>query len=414
MKKKLYNFFVLLVFATAGAEAQTAGYHYQAPVIGNPADEFYNIVLTPEINAHVKTDYSDLRIVNDSGKWVPHLVRIPNNEIVKDAVTRHRKILKKAGTKVLTEIITEGNGKEISNLVFTLKNAVTERYCTLTGSDDLKSWFIINDSIRIITVKRDGGDISDFELRFPPVSYKYFKISINNNGKEPLNIIHAGTIGVSETPGRFRHYPAVNNPTCTLFQKDSAKISFIRVEQSAPFHFETIALKLSGVKYYNRMADLYFPVSVHHSFSNPGRLVQSFTVSNNSTLQFRVPVSNAKTFYILIRNEDNLPLKVDDVKTLFDYRVATVYLERSNNYKLLLDNAGETAANYDLSLEDIPLRDSISQTTIGNITALPTTAGQVQPQDNSPKIIWLTIGLAAIALGFFTYRLLTDMSRSKS
>ena len=94
MKKKLFNlllFFLMLQFV----DGQTMGYHYQSAIDSIKDDGFYNIVLTPAINAHLKTDYSDLRIVNDSGKWVPHLLRAPNTEYTNDAVLWDLKIIKK-------------------------------------------------------------------------------------------------------------------------------------------------------------------------------------------------------------------------------------------------------------------------------------------------------------------------------
>lgn len=416
MKKKICKYFALFMLTAFNADAQTAGFHYRAPIDVVTADGFYNIVLTPQINAHLKTGYSDLRIVNDSGKWVPHLLRYLNGEYKDGNGYSDLKIVKIESNPVATDIIAAGIDAPLVSMAVFLKNTEAERYCTLSGSDDQQKWFVINDSIFIKPGrKKEEYNGSDFILEFPPSKYSYYKIHIANNGKDPYNILSVSGLEPERIKPATPYYQSpIENPSPAITQKDSAGISFIKVEQGAAYHFETIVLKLSGIKYFNRNAELYIPSSSSHSFSNPGQLVRSFTVSNNSNLQFPLPVSNAKTFYILIHNDDNLSLKAEEVKTYCNYRVATVYLEKTKQYQLLLDNAVAVSANYDLALKDIPAKDSLPLATIGNIAAIPEPAAATIAKDNSQQLIWLVIGLAALVLGFFTYRLVTDMNKSKS
>jgi hypothetical protein len=412
MKKKMCKIFVLLMMAGLHANAQTVGYRYDAKIASVDSSGFYNIVLTPELNGYLTADYRDLRVVNDSGKWVPHLVRTLNDEITRDAITWQRKIISNTTTASATEVIVEGSSTDISNISFALKNAVTDRYCTLTGSDDRNAWFVINDSIKIIATTTKGSNRSSFELLFPPVNYKYFKIKIYNYDKAPLNILGASSAGlVDEVNEQFKYFADIENPATSFIQKDSNKISYIKVVQSAACHFEKIALKLTGVKYYNRTAEVYIPNAANHSFSNPGQLIASFTVSNNSTLQLSLPVSNAKTFYILIHNDDNLSLKAAEIKTYIKYRVLSVYLEKSKQYRLLLSNEQATAAHYDLQLNNISIRQNLPIVNVGAVSAIPQAAVGKTSKDHSTQLIWLSIGVAAIVLAFFTYRLVADMNK---
>ena len=414
MKKKLDKLIVLFLLGSLSAAAQTAGYNYEAPITAVDSSGFYNIVLTPEMNAHLKADYSDLRIVNDSGKWVPHLVRNLNTEFTDDFVVWDLKTVKKENSSKATELIVSGKDSITSNLVLYLGNTAAERFCSLSGSNDLNSWFTINDSILINPASDSKKTETFFDINFPPCNYKFFRLQINNRDKEPYNITHVGTRGVVSAAAKFGRYPLVENPACVISQKDSSKISIIKVEQAAAYHFETVSVKISGVKYFKREAYLFIPISLNHSFNNPGQLTGNFTLSNNSTLQFRFPLNKVKTFYIIIHNDDNLPLKVEEVKTFTNYRVATVYLEKSKQYKLLLDNAATTAPQYDLNIKDISEEEIVPSATVGKIVSIQKPAAIEQLKDNPQKIIWIVITLAAVVLGFFTYRLITDMNKSKS
>lgn len=414
MKKKLYNLIVFLFLCQLQVAAQTTGFNYEASIKPVDSSGFYNIVLTPELNAHLKTDYSDLRIVNDLGKWVPHLVRQPNTEMSGSSVLFIKEIIKIENSINATTIIIKGQNDSISNLLLNIKNASAKRYCSLSGSDDQSKWFVINDSIEVVPEMQDNNIKSRLTLLFPWVNYKYYKVVINNNGKQPLNIIDAATRGTINLPGKYFHFTPIENPRVKISQLDSSNYSFIKVEQAAPYHFAQLSIRVSGMKYFNRNAKLYIPTSIHHSFVNPGSFISDLNISNNSTLQFNVPLSKAKTFYIIILNNDNLPLRIDEVKTLTGYHIATVYLEKSKQYKLLLDNPGSMAPNYDLSIKDIPSREKIPSITFNNIVVLAKPELAKKQDDNSKKLIWLAIALAAIILTFFTYRLVTDMNKSKS
>lgn len=76
MRKKTINILLLLLISTC-THAQTQGYKYSATLDTVSTAGFYNIALSPMLTAHLKTDLSDIRVINEEGKWVPHVVRIP-------------------------------------------------------------------------------------------------------------------------------------------------------------------------------------------------------------------------------------------------------------------------------------------------------------------------------------------------
>jgi len=415
MKKKLHRLLVFFLLCQLNAAAQTEGYNYEAAIKPVDSSGFYNIVLTPELNAHLKTDYSDLRILNDTGKWVPHLVGFPAKGSCNLPFEWDLKIIKNETINNITHVVIEGHDKNVRDLVLIIKNSLAERYCTLTGSDDMDSWFIINDSIKIVTEEdRIERNAIKFTLRFPLVSYKFFKVSINNNGKDGFKILKARSTAIKDLSSEHFYIPLVENPAVNLSQKDSNNFSFVRIEQANAYHFNKVDINVSGVKYFNRKARLYIPTSVNHSFSAPGAFVADLSISNNSTLEFNISPSKAKTFYIIIQNDDNLPLKVDKVKTFSDHGVATVYLEKGKQYKLILDNPAASAPNYDLSINDISSREKLPAATFSSIIALPRQGLVRTQQSNSKNLIWIVIALAAAVLAFFTYRLITDMNKSKT
>jgi hypothetical protein len=408
MKKKQGSLWLMFVMAAGCATAQTAGYHYKAAI--NPVKEsgLYNIVFTPAVTAHLKTDYSDLRIVNDAGKWVPHLLRTINIEKSADKILLMLPFVKKENATNNTELIITSHSS-ISNVFLKMKNTAAERYGTLTGSDDAKNWFVINDSILIKPSKMDDENEAGLNIYFPQSNYSYYKIIINNKGKSPFNILGVQTTGLANNTSLHK---SVVNPDVAIFQQDSGKYSYVRVTQSAAYHFDEIQLKISGVKYFYRNVELYIPSSANHSILNPGQWQQSFIISNNSTLQYKIPLVNATVFYLVISNQDNLPLKIEAVKTFNSYHTATAYLEKEKKYELMLGNTAASAPSYDLQQLNISTATSLPEATFGNIVAIN------QPFENGQKedckwMVWLAIATAGLVLCFFTYKLVKDMNKEK-
>jgi len=413
MKKKLASLLFFCNITALPALAQVAGWHYQAAIDSIKNAGFHNIVLSPEITAHLKTDYSDLRIVNDSGKWVPHLVVDPNNKTVESPGILDLPIIKNESTTTFTELIVKNKTTDISNLLLKLRNTEAERYCTMTGSDDSRNWFIISDSILIKPGRSVDSSTTEFNIQFPTNNYKFYKLFINNKGKAPFNIdnIHTFfTVIQSVNPGLS--FTPIENPVTSINQEDSGKRSYIKLTQQAKYHFDELRFKISGVKYFSRAVELYIPQSGAHSFKNPGQLISSFTISNKSTLRFRVPITNADSFYLIIHNEDNLPVQIDEVKTFNSFHIATAYFEKENQYKIVMGNENAATPNYDLQQLNISNKQFLPLASIGVIAAIPQPAIAIISANNNKWLIWVTIGIAAIVLGFFTYKLITEMNKS--
>ena len=412
MRKKWINI-LLLILIPGFLSAQTNGYRFYSLLDNVKNDGFYNITVTPDLNAHIKTDYSDIRIINDSGKWVPHILRNPSEEVVNDAISFSLKFKKQDIPGISTTLIIENSFEKISNIGLNINNTQAERFCTLSGSNDNKEWFVINDSILINPLPSEKETQNTFIINFPPSTYHFFKIVINNKNKDPFNI-KAVTWQSEAGIMIYNKFRKIENPVTNILQKDSGNISYIKITQQQPFHFDYVSLKLSGAKYFSRSVYLYLPSDDVSSFSNPGQLLQSFTISNNSTLQFHVPLTKATVLYFFIKNEDNLPLKVNEVKTACSNHYLTAYLEKGNNYKLILDNESAGFPKYDLSKLDNKITDSATLLKSGSTTPFAENKTVEVKAKNNKWMLWVAIVAALLILLFFTYKMLKEVDKRKN
>jgi hypothetical protein len=409
MRKKWINLFLFSLITACGI-AQTDGYKFYSPLDSVKTASFYNIALIPELNAHLKTDYSDIRIVNDAGKWVPHVLHFPsntNNFLTQD---KNLKFTITENTKANTILVIQSSQNVISNIGLVINNTAAERFCMLSGSNEGKNWFVINDSILVNPMPDESTTKNIFRIDFPTSSYKFFKIVIKNNNKYPFDIKNV----IQENPAIIKNEnKLILNPATVIAQKDSGKISYIKITQQQPYHFNNTSIKITGVKYFYRKVDLYIPFADNHSFASPGQLLQSFTISNNSTLQFKIPVSNAKVFYLLINNEDNLPLTVSEVNTANSYHYITSYLEKGNGYKLILDNPVAVTPNYDLTNLNKTIPESATFLTAGKTIAFKQNEIVTTPAKNNKWLLWAALIAALFILLLFSQKMIKEVNKRK-
>jgi hypothetical protein len=380
---------------------------------------FYNIGITPAMNAHLKMDYSDLRIVNKTGKWVPHLLQQDGDEAESyENVTLDLPIVKKLHNTDYSEITVRSSEAEISGLTLQISNTEAVRTGILTGSNDSSNWFIINDSVQIVPERNVQDKLSHCSVSFPPSSYRFYKLYINNKQKAPFQIIRIATSVRKKRKTELAFTPLTENPAPAFSQKDSSSFSIIKITQQQPFHVEKIELHIDAGNYFSRQVDLVVPKNKAMSLFDRGLIKQSFTLTNaiargqyTESFAFDVETINDSVFYLLVSNEDNLPLKIKQVITYSKRRFITAYLEKGAAYSLILNNEAATMPNYDLQGMTAILKEPIPYLQTGQLQLIAE-----NPFDASKKrftwLIWLCIISAGAILSFFTYRLVKEMNNS--
>ena len=409
MKLKWISIF-LLNFITIYCVAQTAGYKFYCVLDSVTTAGFYTINLSTEINAHVKTDYSDIRIVNKVGKWIPHIVASSANNKVNEKESARLKFTIIQNNKVRTVLLIEPAKNSISNIELTIKNTAAKRLCTLSGSDNKEDWFAITDSVLLAPMANETTSLSTLRINFPQSNYAYVRVTVYNNNKDPFNIQDV----LQHTPANsLPKNKIVQNPASAIVQKDSGKMSYVQINQHAAYHFNYINLKLNGPTYFYRKMEVYIPDAGNTTLLHPGKLIQSLTISNNNALQFKVPLLNTPIFYLLIYNEDNLPFAVTEVQTAYEYTYLIAYIEKGDSYKLIMGNPFATPPDYDLSninkiLPDDTTRYLSAAKPIAFIekTAIPSRV------KNYKWLLWIAIASALLILLFLTKKMMSEVDKT--
>ena len=370
---------------------------------------FYSISVTPELASYLKTDLSDLRIIDEKKQWVPYITEAPFHKKSHTPVLFYQKVMLKENKDSQTNLVIENDEKiELSDLILELKNAAAERVGSLSGSDDYKNWFVILDSLMIRKSEEYSDTSHRQQINFPASTYKYFKLTVYNNKRYPLNILNVLTSApesfLDTIPSSFR------NPQPKFAQKDSGHYSLVTIMFEKPFQINGVHLRVSAPWFFKREAKLFTHLDNSLPATWSGISHDTLTMSSDDFSEHYIRRLKTDTLYVLIENGDNPPLQISSVTTSLINRNIIAHLEKGKSYSLLVDDPGARAPVYDLE----HFKDRIHTpklVSISNITGLQPEVIQAQTQ-NGRRWIWPVIILVIVVLGALTWKLASDMKKA--
>ena len=372
---------------------------------------FYAIAVSSQLSAYIKKDLSDIRITDEKGQWVPHIISYPGQNRTKDVTIVTLPVIEKESVNSKTVLIVRNPGIEsLSNLYLSLKNTAASRFAALSGSDDNKNWFSIADSLLLKQPELFSENKVALDITFPKVSYAYFRITIDNGKKDPLNIQEALTFNTA-LPDSIQSF--IENPKASFQQTDSAGFSLIRIDNENNFHFSQLNIRISSPKYYERRTRLYTSYAGNIHSALQATPVGDFLLSSEKNRGYETPLMKDSVFYLLIENNDNPPVRVEAVTTAQENKKIIAWLEKGEKYHLMFDDLNGVAPTYDLKQFQNLIPASIQQLNTGNIRAVAASSPIALSKKNTKWWIWPTILVVIILLGYLTWALTTDMKKSR-
>jgi hypothetical protein len=413
---------VLLFFISCccAASAMAQQFKYKASLDTIAKTGFYQLNVSADLSSHVKTDFSDLRIADDKGKWVPHIIKHELPNLVQSAFKEFPILKNEVTDSGKTKLIIENKGsgllinnisvKNISELVLFIKNAAVSRYATISGSNDQQHWFIIRENILLTKTYETKENYFICSIAIGNSDYKYFKLVIDNEKADPLNIIKAGSY--ADLTYYAQNY-FTGNGNAILHQKDSSDgKTYIKIKNNAAYHIDRISMKISGAKFYDRNANIYLPEndSVENTINyNP---ILSFKISSSGSNTFDIKKIKAKTFYVIIDNKDNPPLKINSISTEQERNIIITYLDKNKSYSLFAGDENAVKPEYNLENFKDSIPPNIDVTNVSPFTAIESAKVTKPKNTNNKWWLWPSIIGAILMLAFLSWKLLGDMKKT--
>lgn len=408
---KKYSYLLMLFLLQAGLVlAQSFTYKWRLDSVNESG--FRSLIISPEISRYLRVDFNDLRIVDESNNNVPHIIRAVGMNW-SEQLFKEFPILSSTITDSFQSIliISNAGNQPIAQLKIFLRNSSVSRPASLSGSNDNKTWYIIDDKLQLNRSYETLKDQYIQELNFPPSNYKYFKLVVDNIKNDPLNIVRAG----SYLNINYRSFnPYLQNLNPLLKQKDSAGETFLEMNWPNAIHLNKLNFNILAPKFYNRNLRIYLPKYNEGVIMGLGEPMGFFTLRSgtNNTVDF--PRIKTDKLYCAIENGDNPPLQIKEVGAEQVSFEVIAYLEKNKYYALLLGDSMASSPNYDLSTfkDSIPLQQKFV-TVLGNPEMIKPAVSKKE-KDTNRWWIWPALAVLILSLAFLTYKLVLDMKTRDS
>ena len=368
---------------------------------------FYSINLNTELCSYLKADFSDLRIANEKGVWVPHIINKSIAPLQKRFFHEFPILKNQLIDSGKSEIILKNTSNtKIYNLKLIIKNAAVSRLAMLSGSNNGQDWFIIDDAILIHRSLESTSDEFVQELAIPLSSYSFLKLVIDNNQNDPLNITRAGFYDMLYYKSVMQYS---QNPLPTLSQKDSSNQTIVELRWDKPVHIERLHVFVKGQKFYNRELRISLPDA---NPNVPGTTIGQFKLASFTDSIFDIPRIKTDHLYLTIINGDNPALQITKIESKQTITSALTYIDAPGNYHLLLNGENAKAPDYDLAL----FSDSIPHNTewLSTGPVLANESPVIISKRTQRWWIWPAILVAISLLGFISFSLTRDMRKRES
>ncbi|MDI3319083.1 hypothetical protein [Pinibacter soli] len=391
------NIGLTLLLFLAGCLQTQAQFKNKAMLQVPDSAGFYSIDISPAISGFVKTDLSDIRILDEQQRQVPFIIRnaaAPKIDNRFDTLSVLQNKVDDSGKSIIV-VQNKGVGK-LNGLTLVIKNADVMRSASLMGSDDEKNWYSIIENIYFSNASSTEKDDYLQQINFPLSGYHFYKLIINNGKNSPLNITSVIRSVTEETKAMD---PYVSNPELRFSQKDSTDgYSYIVIGNPSGYHIEKIDFDVKGPMFFKR------ELTIEAGFSN-----YSHTVKADSNHSFIIPVFNDKKWTIKIYNGDNPPLTVTAVKTFQSRKQLIASLDAGKKYALYMNDSAAKAPSYELQNFKDSIPQVVKNIAVGSIEKNVTET--TKKVEASKKWLWITLVIVLAVLAFFTVRLVKDVQK---
>ena len=389
-------------------------YKWQSAIDTIATDGFYKIQLPPAITSKLKSDFSDIRILNAAKKEVPYLTKT-EHATAYNVLFKEYKITELVRAGKHTKLILQNPSKnKIDNVQLVIKNADVTKTLRLSGSDDNKQWYVISDNYMISDVYSHTETSIVKIFNFPLSDYEFLKIDISDSLSPPLNILKAGYYDTYSENAKYSEVlkPVITQKDCTENKTSCVRISFPESQLLDKINFE-----IEGPHYFLRNCQLGTLEERTYKNRKPEKIfnpIADLTVSSNGNNSIYVDNYKTKELYLFIYNNDNLPLKIKSAQAFQVNHSLIAYLSKNEACTLVFGNEKAASPVYDL----INFKDSISALAFISPREIKMYADQQAGAEKSERslwqnkfFIWTALALVLLVLGFMSVKMIREAGK---
>lgn len=406
---KMKHIFQILIFLIhTCAYGQMEDYTYTRELKG-VSEQWHKITLPDAMYADIQTHWNDIRIFGITSKGdtieAPYLHRELTETVSKEEVN-FELINQSRSDKGYYFTFKLPVKKPINQIQLDFKNRNFDWQVSLEGSQNQSEWFTILDKYRILSIKNELTDYQFTKLQFPDAKYTYFRVFVKSDKQADLK--KAGISLQKTIEGKYNNH-TIQKMDIVNDKKTKQTIIDLDLGQPLPVSYLGIDIK-NDYDYYRPMAIKYLRDSFKTDKGwryNYGDITSgifnsltdnSFNLSTNKTLQ---------KLQIIIYNQDNEPLKIDEISVRGNVSELTARFTEPATYYLTYGNPKARKPKYDITRFTDKIPESLTELQLGAVRkSIKKEAPSTEPLFENKLWLWAVMLLIIMVLGGFSIQMM--------
>lgn len=423
MRYILIAFFIFFMFVSAVfADFDVSKWQYRSRIEGGPdASEYVLLELPQDFFSHLKSDLSDLRIINEDGE-APYAASIEQENSFFTTLPARMFNLSSVSGDATTFVLDLGTSGTFHNAVSILTASENfRRQVEVMGSNDQASWRTLTRVGQIFdyTVRDDikPVKVSDTTVVYPEATYRYIMVKIFDKGETPLKISSATVSRQMFIGAREILY----DPSLERAENVSTKSTDLILDLGAggiPHRSAKLEINDSNFSRQVSISDSDDRANWRLLDHNVIYKIETSKFSG-SHQQFTYPESNKRYLRIEIHNGDNRPLPVGRVGLSGVVRSILFHYDPGKTYYAYLGNQKTKRPQYDIEkISQYMERAELSRVSGGviekNIAFVPTEPPKIPLTERNRYVLPVSLGVVVAVLSFLLLRVVSDIKKNKN
>jgi len=403
MRSKINILGCVLFLICSSIYGQIDRYEYKRELKGI-TDSWHRIMLPDELFKNVSSDLSDIRIYgitkeNDTVE-APYILK--KNQEKRSSKQVNFKIINRATTSKGCFITFKiSSDQAINQIKLFFKEDNFDRLVNLEGSQNLKEWYSIVDSYRILSIRNELTAYTFTSLKLPDSKYQYYRLFVNGTNAPELK--NAQITLKETTEGDYKMHTIKSMRTQEKKQNRSTVID-IDLQTAVPVSY----IKIEGgndFDYYRSVRIEYLRDSIktekgwRYNYQN----LSSGILNSIEENEFRSNSKITNKLRVIINNQDNEPLTIGAIQIKgYTHELITRFTTPAT-YFLVYGNAKIGKPSYDLQYMSNIVPEKLKTIELGTEKGIEKKGEKVVAPLFENKIwLWVVMGVIIALLGGFT------------
>lgn len=411
---------VLTVFisgANGGADAAHShtGYSYKRSLTipGNsPVREHYewrSFTIPAQMFGRLNASCSDIRIlgVGSGGDTVeaPYLLR--RMEADTTLIETPCTLINRSSTPQAQYVTLQSNLPNPTEWMrLDIEHDEFDWQVSLEGSHDGRTWFMLKENARVVSIRNDGGSYRYTDIHYPRSDYTTFRLAFKTRQTVTLN-----GAKLLRREGKRANYQRQTAGVQTIPTKEK-NITVYRAE--LPYHLPVSSVALQVRNSYDFFRPLRIEALLDSVKTSKGWIenyvpVISSVITSFDTSAFRFPLHTAKVFRVMVENGDNEPLRIDSAVFQIPEHQVIARVEDGRAYTAVYGYTRAAYPDYDVVHYQEKIPDKVEVLILGEEESQQqvNTAEPASPLMNNKLWLWAVVILVIAVVGYFTYGMMT-------